>query len=106
MVTGNFTRRSAGRAELCAKCVQISTHSSFSFEKVVRARGLEPLSLAAPDPKSGVSANSTTRASLNQRRHSMRAQNITKFWQAASRQSADTMGAASVRLSQFMAVVQ
>ncbi len=29
---------------------------------LVRARGLEPLILAEPDPKSGVSANSTTRA--------------------------------------------
>ena len=28
----------------------------------MRARGLEPLILAEPDPKSGVSANSTTRA--------------------------------------------
>jgi hypothetical protein len=31
--------------------------------RMVRARGLEPLILAEPDPKSGVSANSTTRAS-------------------------------------------
>jgi hypothetical protein len=30
--------------------------------KMVRARGLEPPILAEPDPKSGVSANSTTRA--------------------------------------------
>jgi hypothetical protein len=29
---------------------------------MVRARGLEPPILAEPDPKSGVSANSTTRA--------------------------------------------
>ena len=31
-------------------------------EKLVRTKGLEPSRLAAPDPKSGVSANSTTRA--------------------------------------------
>ena len=56
MVTGNFTRRSAGLAELRAKSVQISTNPSFFFEILVRARGLEPLILAEPDPKSGVSA--------------------------------------------------
>jgi LysM repeat protein len=56
MVTGNFTRLSAGRVEFCANSVQTFSTPSFSFEKVVRARGLEPLSLAAPDPKSGVSA--------------------------------------------------
>ncbi len=33
--------------------------------KVVRARGLEPPILTEPDPKSGVSANSTTRATDN-----------------------------------------
>lgn len=31
--------------------------------KMVRAEGLEPPHLTAPDPKSGVSANFTTRAS-------------------------------------------
>jgi hypothetical protein len=36
-----------------------------SFLEMVRARGLEPPILAEPDPKSGVSANSTTRASFN-----------------------------------------
>ena len=30
----------------------------------MREKGLEPLSLAAPDPKSGVSANSTTLANI------------------------------------------
>jgi hypothetical protein len=34
-----------------------------SNSKAVRAGGLEPPILAEPDPKSGVSANSTTRAS-------------------------------------------
>jgi hypothetical protein len=33
-----------------------------SWESMVRARGLEPPILTEPDPKSGVSANSTTRA--------------------------------------------
>lgn len=35
---------------------------TFSSILVVRVIGLEPTSLAAPDPKSGVSTNFTTRA--------------------------------------------
>src|SRR5476651_2479855 len=35
---------------------------------MVRTKGLEPSRLAAPDPKSGVSANSTTRASADKLR--------------------------------------
>ncbi len=37
-------------------------HSRSFFHYVVRVEGLEPTSLAAPDPKSGVSANFTTPA--------------------------------------------
>ncbi len=33
--------------------------------KVVPGKGVEPLLLAEPDPKSGVSANFTTRANFN-----------------------------------------
>jgi hypothetical protein len=33
-----------------------------AFLKLVRARGLEPLILSEPDPKSGASASSATRA--------------------------------------------
>lgn len=34
------------------------------FKNVVRERGLEPPHLAAPDPKSGASANSATSAQI------------------------------------------
>jgi hypothetical protein len=72
--------------------------------KVVRARGLEPLILAEPDPKSGVSANSTTRATLmpgieNQTGNQLlTGQSITSFWPAASGQSVNRF----VRLLTFV----
>src|ERR1039457_6293288 len=59
MVTGNFTRLSAGRAGFCAKSVQTSGESAKSLVKVVRIAGLEPAHLSALPPQSSVSANST-----------------------------------------------
>jgi hypothetical protein len=59
MVTGNFTRLSAGRAEFCANSVQNFQLPSISLEKLVRIAGLEPACLAALPPQSSVSANST-----------------------------------------------
>lgn len=45
----------------CFSCHKYSNENLHSF-KEVRVKGLEPPHLAAPDPKSGVSTNSTTPA--------------------------------------------
>ena len=49
------------RKEEIRTCL-LSGESGSDFLRLVRLTGLEPASLSAPDPKSGVSANSTTGA--------------------------------------------
>lgn len=49
--------------EVSARCFVYGEWFDFNDRLVVRAEGLEPPHLTAPDPKSGVSANFTTRAS-------------------------------------------
>ena len=45
--------------ELLSICIQISNNSLF-----VRAKGIEPIRLSAPDPKSGLSTNFNTPAKV------------------------------------------
>src|SRR5450755_1555242 len=59
---GYFTFAPSDSAVSCVTAVSVTPETSISLRFMVRARGLEPLILAEPDPKSGVSANSTTRA--------------------------------------------
>ena len=54
----------AERARLRTECYGVAVFALATlWRRLVRARGLEPLILTEPDPKSGASANSATRAS-------------------------------------------
>ena len=59
---GNFTLALSISTVSCVRDVSESLNPATYMVIVVRARGLEPPILTEPDPKSGVSANSTTRA--------------------------------------------
>jgi len=62
----SFTQRTGNLVKISAKSFQ--KENIIHFSSLVRVKGLEPPRIAAPDPKSGVSTNSTTLA-LNSLRY-------------------------------------